>query len=590
MATGTFRRSLARHLAVALPVAVASWLLAGWLGPFVSNRGLVAAVAVPLGIACWALWRWLAQDRGVLLGPRFFGFLLCYCALFALLAGSDVLTWKRSLAGFEDQVPPNWLGRLIPPLLSDWHYRIAPDAPPAPDLIAVTLPSFAGRSPAESRRLFAALIHQATAQGAKGIALDYVLEQPSPDADRRFCREVDLAAAAGVAVVVGYDYDEVRGGTIVERPLAATVNPCLPAARRGSLSGYVEPDGVLRMVPLFLKRDEGLPALSLQIARALAGREPPRPPGDLLQLVRPQGGVVRFDGVPRGDELRLFKGSFVVVGTASPNDRSLTPYGPLQGAEIHAWAAHGLRTGSFIRRLPPAWTFPTLFALCYLLTAILARGAGWRRLLAVAGLLSLTIVAAAVLAMRLGRLWIDLSYPLVAIWCLVGLLLAAGGVLRRRRPPLPLEPDAAEAPPAEQAFDVFLSHNGKDKPVVETLAEALRARGLHPWLDKDELTPGGLWQPELERALAEARTVAVLVGRDGLGPWERAEMYAGLQLAVERGKPVIPVLLEGAAEKPNLPLFLTQYTWVDLRAGLTAEGLDRLVWGITGKKPADPPL
>jgi hypothetical protein len=117
----------------------------------------------------------------------------------------------------------------------------------------------------------------------------------------------------------------------------------------------------------------------------------------------------------------------------------------------------------------------------------------------------------------------------------------------------------------------------------------LRDRGLKPWLDEDELAPGGLWQPELERSLTEARAVAVLVGRDGLGPWERAEMYAGLQLAVERGKPVIPVLLEGAAEKPNLPLFLTQYTWVDLRAGLTAEGLDRLVWGITRQKPADPP-
>jgi len=32
-------------------------------------------------------------------------------------------------------------------------------------------------------------------------------------------------------------------------------------------------------------------------------------------------------------------------------------------------------------------------------------------------------------------------------------------------------------------------------------------------------------------------------------------------------------------------LFLKQFTWVDLRDGLTEEGLDRLQWGVTGKKP-----
>jgi hypothetical protein len=96
----------------------------------------------------------------------------------------------------------------------------------------------------------------------------------------------------------------------------------------------------------------------------------------------------------------------------------------------------------------------------------------------------------------------------------------------------------------------------------------------------------GPWQPELERKLREARSVALLVGKDGLGPWQEAELRTGLQLAVEQGKPFIPVLLEGAPEAPNLPLFATQHTWVDLREGLTEHGLDRLERAITGKKPA----
>ena len=53
----------------------------------------------------------------------------------------------------------------------------------------------------------------------------------------------------------------------------------------------------------------------------------------------------------------------------------------------------------------------------------------------------------------------------------------------------------------------------------------------------------------------------------------------------ELGLSVIPVLLPGSTCQPELPIFLKQFTWVDLSDGLTNEGVERLVWGITGKKP-----
>ena len=81
-----------------------------------------------------------------------------------------------------------------------------------------------------------------------------------------------------------------------------------------------------------------------------------------------------------------------------------------------------------------------------------------------------------------------------------------------------------------------------------------------------------------------SKTAAVLVGKDGLGPWENPEMRACLSECVNRGMPVIPVLLRGAAKEPKLPLFLKAFTWVDLRGGLRKAGLDRLEWGITGTK------
>lgn len=138
------------------------------------------------------------------------------------------------------------------------------------------------------------------------------------------------------------------------------------------------------------------------------------------------------------------------------------------------------------------------------------------------------------------------------------------------------------------AFDVFLSHNSKDKPAVREIAEALRNRGLRPWLDEWELVPGRLWQEALEEIIQTVKAAAVLVGRDGMGSWENPEMRACLEEMVRRQLPVIPVLLPGASAEPDLPLFLRAFTWVDLRNGLSEEGLERLSWGVTGEKSTGP--
>src|SRR3712207_3405107 len=104
---------------------------------------------------------------------------------------------------------------------------------------------------------------------------------------------------------------------------------------------------------------------------------------------------------------------------------------------------------------------------------------------------------------------------------------------------------------ASQTFDVFLSHNSKDKPMVRQLAEALAARGLQVWLDEWQLQPGLSSQQLLEEGIRASRSAAVLVGKDGLGPWEDEEMQAALRLAVRDQRPIIPVLLPDAPSQPQ---------------------------------------
>lgn len=133
-------------------------------------------------------------------------------------------------------------------------------------------------------------------------------------------------------------------------------------------------------------------------------------------------------------------------------------------------------------------------------------------------------------------------------------------------------------------FDVFLCHNGSDKPNVKKIASQLEASGILPWLDERELPPGQAWQPLLEKQIESIKAAAVFVGAAGVGPWQEQELYGFLREFVSRKSPVIPVLLQDAPKEPQLPVFLRGLTWVDFRVK-DPDPLSHLIWGITGRRP-----
>jgi WD40 repeat protein len=149
--------------------------------------------------------------------------------------------------------------------------------------------------------------------------------------------------------------------------------------------------------------------------------------------------------------------------------------------------------------------------------------------------------------------------------------------------------------PRSSEYDVFLSHNSIDKPIVEELARRLTQAGIEPFLDKWNLIPGQPWQEALEEALSKSAACAVLIGGGPFGPWHHEEMRAALahRISGSRGKfPVIPVLLP-ETERPHdrdLPMFLKRMTWVEFSKSLDDEAaLHRLVCGIRGLAPGPGP-
>jgi TIR domain len=115
------------------------------------------------------------------------------------------------------------------------------------------------------------------------------------------------------------------------------------------------------------------------------------------------------------------------------------------------------------------------------------------------------------------------------------------------------------------SYDVFLSYSSADRPAVRELNRRLAAARVRTWMDEERLPPGLPWQQELERQIGRVRAAAVCVGQERTAPWRDFEMRSFLNEFASRQCPVIPVLLPDAPAVPELPLFLQQMTWIDLR-------------------------
>jgi formylglycine-generating enzyme required for sulfatase activity len=109
----------------------------------------------------------------------------------------------------------------------------------------------------------------------------------------------------------------------------------------------------------------------------------------------------------------------------------------------------------------------------------------------------------------------------------------------------------------------FLSYNSQDLGLMQSLEAALRRKDpeAHIFLALKSLRAGGLWLPELAREIGEATAFVLLVGKNGIGPWQAMEYYEAFDRRVKQQDfPVVLVLLEGQPA-PGLP-FLRQLHWV----------------------------
>ena len=111
-------------------------------------------------------------------------------------------------------------------------------------------------------------------------------------------------------------------------------------------------------------------------------------------------------------------------------------------------------------------------------------------------------------------------------------------------------------------FDVFLAHKSSDRHQVSRIAEQLKKRRLDPWLDKEQIPPRRWFQDLIQRAIPNVKSAAICFGPSGMGKWQAIELRAFVSQCVDRGLPVIPVLLPGVVNVPSDLPFLRELNWV----------------------------
>lgn len=145
------------------------------------------------------------------------------------------------------------------------------------------------------------------------------------------------------------------------------------------------------------------------------------------------------------------------------------------------------------------------------------------------------------------------------------------GVLASEQRILPSRPDRM----------VFLCHSSGDKEQVRRLHSKLKASGIRPWLDEEDLVPGTRWEPAIQKAVKESDIVLVCLSKSSVTKEGFVQKEIRIALDVADRKPEDTIyIIPARLEECTLPDRLSHWQSVDL---FRENGFHKLVNSIRSK-------
>jgi hypothetical protein len=115
--------------------------------------------------------------------------------------------------------------------------------------------------------------------------------------------------------------------------------------------------------------------------------------------------------------------------------------------------------------------------------------------------------------------------------------------------------------PDDFQYDVFLSHNAKDKPVVREIAERLKKDGLKLWFEKWEIKPGVIIPAKIEEGLERSCVLVLCMSANAFGSdWAQLESGTFRFRDPLKKEPLPSSAARRRQPTPNFPLWgLAEY-------------------------------
>jgi pSer/pThr/pTyr-binding forkhead associated (FHA) protein len=129
--------------------------------------------------------------------------------------------------------------------------------------------------------------------------------------------------------------------------------------------------------------------------------------------------------------------------------------------------------------------------------------------------------------------------------------------------------------PTRVFLRVFISHSSTDDDFVTGLASDMLKKGaLSPWVDHQEILPGGDWDKEIEKALEETPIMVVVLTPTAVNSMN---VKAEWNYFLEKQKPVFPIVIKPC----RVPVRLNVYQILNYEQS-SEEQLNTLLGAIKG--------
>lgn len=418
-----YREKFVDLLVLALPTAVTTRICDQISGSFLKQPWQALYLLVPLAVVAWLIWQQLKARKEFQISRRFILFLFFYIVAFSVAAATRFLDWNRKITVFGEAAPRNWLA---PARFGDWRYALLQKhSASSHGLIIVTMPPAGGQSVESARNDVIRLVAWAEHARAQGVALDFYFNKASA-LDTLFCQVIGQAK---IPIITGYSFDRVNGQAI-PTALPESLAGCIPTEGVGHLGGFRDSDHRVRFIPMHYQNRA---AFSLVVASKIASLEGRKevivPDDEMLRFVDPEPAIPTVSYQQLETSRVDISERFVLVGS----DREMveTPFGQELGIAIHAGAIHSLLGHHYIRGSPWWLSFGIILGSCYFLTWLAGQGLSALRLIGFCSLISVIVVSCSAISIVVGPLWLDVAYPLIAIWLLLMLLLPFRLIERR---------------------------------------------------------------------------------------------------------------------------------------------------------------